>query len=240
MSVYRIFCLAAIMTLMGGCMIPSIATITGSGGTETRSFDLSGFTKLEVGSAFTVDVTQSGDYSVEVTVDDSLLDRLEVRASGDTLHIGLKSGTSIRGPVTMRAAVSMPELRGLDLSGATRGAVSGFRSDRGLSVSVSGASRLSGDITCGDARFDVSGASRVELTGAAAGLRVNASGASTVTLDDFPAADSDVEARGASRASVNVHGRLNATASGASTVHYGGKPSSVRQNTSGGSSVKGK
>lgn len=241
MSLVRIFCLVTVAAAAAGCTtIPSFEGIRATGRTQTTDFDLAGFTRLEVSSAFTVDVTQSEAYRVEITIDDSLINRLDVRVSGDTLHIGLRSGTSILGSATMKAVVTMPELAGLELSGATRGAISGFSSDRGLSVTVSGASRLSGDIDCGDARFDVSGASRLELTGAAKDLRVDASGASTVALDDFEAVEAIVDASGASRATVNVSDRLNATASGASTVLYTGDPISVRENTSGASSVRSK
>ena len=241
MSAFRIICLFTVGALLVGCsMIPPISVITSSGRTETKNYDLAGFSQVNVSSAFTVEVTQSEAYRVEVTVDDSLLDRLDIRVSGDTLYIGLKPGVSIRGSAVMEAVVTMPALTGLDLSGATRGTLSGFNSGKAFSANVSGASRLSGDITCGDARFDVSGASRLELAGAAKDLRVNASGASTVSLDDFPAADANVEASGASRATVNARGVLNATASGASTVLYTGDPASVRENTSGASTVRGK
>ncbi len=241
MSVFRFFSLLAVGVLVAGCTtIPTIRTITSSGRNETKSYDLAGFTKVNVSSAFTAEVTRAGGYKVEVTVDDSLVDRLDIRVSGDTLYIGLKSGTSIMGAAKMAAVVTLPELTGLDLSGATRTTVSGFSSDKGLNVTVSGASRLSGDIAAGDARFNVSGASRVELSGSAGDLRATVSGASTLALDDFPAADANVDASGASRATVNVRGRLDASASGASTILYTGAPTSVRENTSGASTVRSK
>ncbi len=241
MLAFRVFCLMMIGILVAGCVgIPSINTIRSSGRTETKSFDLVGFTKLNVSSAFTVDVTQSEAYKAEVTIDENLIDRLDVRVSGDTLYIGLKSGTSIIGSATMKAVVTMPQLTGLVLSGATRTTVSGFSSKRNLDANVSGASTLKGDIVCGDARFEGSGASRVELTGAAQDLGVVVSGASTAALDGFSVVDAEVEASGASRATVNVSGKLRAKASGASTVLYTGDPASVVEDTSGASTVKSK
>jgi len=238
MSVFRFFSLLAVAALATGCMtIPTIRTITGAGRQTTRRYDLAGFTKLNISSAFTADVARAAGYKVEVTVDDNLLDHLAVRVSGDTLYIGLAPGIVIQGAAKM-AAVTLPELTGLDLSGATRATVSGFSSDKGLSVTVTGASRLSGDIACGDVRFDVSGASLVELSGSARGLRANVSGASTLALEDFPAADVSVEVSGASRATVNVRGTLDASASGGSTILYIGDPASVRAHTSGASTVR--
>ena len=241
MSALHVISLLVIGLLIAGCVtFPSISGVTSSGRDETKSYDLDGFTKVNVSSAFTADVARATAYKVEVTVDSSLLDRLDVRVSGDTLYIGLKSGTSIRGAATMRAVVTMPELGGLNLSGATTTTISGFDSNKGLEVTVSGASRLSGDITCGNTRFNVSGASRVELAGAAGDVQANASGASTLALDDFRATDVNVDVSGASRATVNVRGTLDASASGASTVLYTGDPTSVREHTSGASTVRSK
>jgi hypothetical protein len=48
----------------------------------------------------------------------------------------------------------------------------------------------------------------------------------------------DVEASGASRAEVNASGRLDAEASGASTVLYSGDPTLGRTNTSGASTIR--
>ncbi len=224
---------------MGCAMISPINFITPAGRTTTRSFDLAGFNKLEVSHAFTVDITQADAYRVEITIDNNLLDRLDVRVSGDTLYIGLQPVT-IRGSATMQAVVAMPALQSLKLSGATRGTLHGFTSRQALDVTVSSASRLTGDIVCEDARLDVSGASRIELAGAGKNVRAIVSGASTLSLDAFPAVDVDVEASGASRATVNVSGRLTATASGASTILYTGEPVAVRENVSGASTVRPK
>ena len=138
----------------------------------------------------------------------------------------------------MEAEITMPELTGLELSGATRGTVSGFDSTEGLTVQVSGASRLSGDIQAGDVRFDVSGAGRVTLSGSGEDAVIGASGASHMDLADFPVVDANVEASGASTVTVNASGRLDADASGASHVKYLGSPSLGTVDTSGGSSIE--
>lgn len=78
------------------------------------------------------------------------------------------------------------------------------------------------------------------MAGAAQNLRVNVSGASTAALEELPAAAAEVEASGASRATVNVSGKLKAEASGASTILYTGDPSSVVEDTSGASTVRSK
>jgi hypothetical protein len=104
-------------------------------------------------------------------------------------------------------------------------------------VELSGSSSLRGTIRAGDTTFDVSGSSRVSLTGSARDLAVRASGSSAVNLSDFPAADASVQSSGASEVRVDVSGRLQVKASGASEISYHGDPTLTRVETSGSSSL---
>ena len=176
MFLVRSLALVLVVLLLAGCVpVGFTNSITGSGRTVTKDFDLAGFTKVDAGSAFEVAITSGDNYSVAVTVDDNLVDHLDVTKSGDTLRIHLKPSLSIRN-TTMKARVTLPVLTGLNLSGATRTTVVGFDSAKSLDVQVSGASTLRGDIKSGDARFDVSGASKVELQGSADGLNTQGFG----------------------------------------------------------------
>ena len=233
--------------------------ITGSGNLDTKEFIYSDFDRIEASNAFELEVTQSSSYSVSITADDNLFDYIQVSKSGETLKIKLKSGRSYHS-CTAIAKITMPELRGLDLSGATRGTVSGFSSTENIDLEVSGASSLdlveisagdvkfdisgaskvTGDITAGDADFDVSGASTVQLEGSASDIVVDASGASRVKLAAFSINNADVKLSGASSGTVNLDGRLDANLSGASKLEYIGEPTMGTINTSGASTLSKK
>ena len=234
-AAWVLICAGAVLAGTGcGLLGPSIA---GSGHTVTKEYDLSGFSKLAVGHAFQVDVTQGPKHSVALTVDDNLVEYLDVTTSGETLRIKFQPNLSVRS-ATLKAAVVMPELTGLDLSGAVRATVAGFSSEKSLDAELSGASNLRGDIKNGDARFDLSGASRVGLRGSAGTLRITASGASKADLEEYRSGQTSVNASGASKVNISPSGHLEAEASGASTVTYGGEPDDVKANTSGASSVR--
>ncbi|MBI2947296.1 MAG: DUF2807 domain-containing protein [Verrucomicrobia bacterium] len=228
----------ALALASAGCGVLGVG-ITGSGTTVTKEYELAGFSRLAVGNAFQVEVTQGPKHSVAVTVDDNLVEYLDVSKSGDALRIKLQPQISVR-HATMKAAVTMPELTGLDLSGAVRASLTGFSSDNPLDAELSGASHLRGDIKSGDARFDVSGASRVELRGNAKALKITASGASHANFDEYQSGETTARASGASRITVAPSGNLDADASGASTVSYTGEPRDVKAHTSGASSVRRK
>ena len=231
-----------LVPLLAGCtLVSEQASITGSGNVVTQEETFTGFDKVDVSHTFKVDISQGHTFSVVIRVDDNLVEYLEVVKRGSTLKIGLKPGRpyNIR-KATMEAEVTMPELTGLELSGASQGTITGFKSTKRLDADVSGASQLRGDIEAGDARFDVSGASQVTLSGSGQDVTIDASGASIVELADFPVADANVEASGASKATVNPSGRLDADASGASHIYYLGSPTLGKIDTSGASSVQRK
>jgi len=232
-----------VMVVMSlGCgLIPESMTITGSGDVVTREEPITDFDKVDVSHAFQVDISQGDTFSVVVRVDDNLIEYLEVVKQGDTLKIGLEPGQgySVR-KATLEAEVTMPEMVGLELSGASHVTVTGFKSTKALDVNLSGASRLRGDIEAGDATFDTSGASRVTLNGSARNVTVEGSGASQIDLSDFAAADAEVKLSGASTATVNPSGTLDVDASGASDVYYLGSPTLGNVDTSGASSIQRK
>jgi hypothetical protein len=226
-----------VLLLAGCCAVPFRTQLAPSGPLVTKDYDLSNFTAVVAGSAFEVEIMRSDSYGVSVTVNQSLVESLEVSVSGNTLHISLEPNVGLTGAATMKAKVTMPELTGLDLSGASRTTLAGFNSGKSLKSEVSGASTLRGGLTCGDASFNISGASKVNLNGSAQDLKVEASGASTVDLSNFASQNTVVNANGASKVDVAASGSLDVEASGASTVRYTGEPAKLKTSISGASTV---
>ena len=230
--------LVVLVALLVSC---TPVTISGSGNVVTQEEAITRFDKVDASQSFEVDISQGEAYSVIIRVDDNVLPHLQVVKQGDALKIGLKPGQvySIQ-KATMQAEVIMPELTGLDLSGASHATISGFESTKDLIVDLSGSSSLRGDIEAGSASFDLSGSGDVTLTGSAGDVAIDASGSSDVDLTDFPVADANINASGSSRVTVNPSGRLDVDATGASDVYYLGSPTMGAIDTSGSSTVKPK
>ena len=213
--------------------------LVGSGNLETEAYAFSDFTEIEIGSAFQFEIEQSSSYNISITADDNVMEYVQVSQVGQTLKIGLRAGTWF-GPGTLRASVTMPELRGLTVSGASRGDIYDFSSTEDVDITVSGASRVNGDITAGDVEFDISGASTVQLDGSANDMVAHVSGASRLNLDDFTVNNADVDLSGASSGTINLDGRLDADLSGASRLSYIGEPTMGTIDTSGASTISEK
>jgi len=209
----------------------------------TEQKDFRDFTTVKVGNAFRVEITKSSSYRISITADSNVMDDIEVFKTGEVLTIRVEPGIVIQAR-TLRAEITMPDLYGLELSGATHGTVEGFSSSHGLVLIVSGASSLdladmsAGEVeaevsgasdvegnSSGDAQFTVLGASSLKLDGEANNLVVDeCSGASSMDLSNFPVTNARVDLSGASRGTVNLDGRLDANIRGASRLEYIGEP----------------
>ncbi len=254
-----IFTLVLIITILfSGC------GMAGSGEVLTQEKDFTNFTNIDIGSAFDFEIIRADTYSVVIKVDESLSDYVEVTQSGQILKIYLSPHHIFTdftfGRKTLRAEIAMPTISGVQISGASQGTITGFKSAGdfklvisgasslemldigagGINFEVSGATRVNGDVTASNAEFEVSGASHVKLSGSAADIILRVSGAGKVDLADFPLNNADVELSGASEATVNVKDGLDIVASGASRLYFLGNPTIGNINVSGASTVKHK
>ena len=243
-----------ILTSLAGCI--EYNRVVGSKNMETRQFDYSGFKRIEISTAFNVDITKSDTYNVSVTLNDNLFNELTVSESGDTLYMHMNPYLRIVN-MTQRAEISLPELSALKISGACQAVVTGFQSDGTLDLEADGASgmeindlkaadtnmtvlgvsHVTGSLTTDNADFQVTGVSNIKLTGSASKMQLNVVGASHATLTDFVADDASVTAEGASTAEVDVHGTLDIDLNGVSTLRYSDSPKLVRVEVSGASTL---
>ena len=212
----------------------TLGLLAGCGPVLTKTYDYADFTRVEVGHAFQVKFVQSDKYSISITASEDLLNHIEVSQKGETLIIRVNEIVSFG---TRKAEITMPNLHGLNLSGASKGTIQGFSSSYDFDLDVSGASSLTGDIKAGDTQFTVSGASTAQLEGSADDMTVDASGASRIKLADFKVDNADVRLSGASSGTLKLDGRLDADLSGASRLKYVGTPTLGNVDISGSSSL---
>jgi hypothetical protein len=230
------------------------------GPSMSKNYDLTDFSKIDVSSAFEVEIVPSSSWSISITAQEKLFDHINVNKNGDTVEINLKwnVGTLLNnwGYKRPKAFIAMPELESFNLSGASRGNVKGFHSSRNTKITVTGASTLDTDIEAADINLGVSGASKISgsikattltavidgasranLTGSADKLVLNASGASSVDVEGLAAQNVEVNLSGASRATVSPVTKIKISVSGASSLTYTGNPSLESVDVSGASTI---
>lgn len=194
----------------------------GSGNVVSRSIDVRDFSEVDVYGAIRVEITRGGTYSVSLAADDNVIDLVEVSRSGQTLRMGMKPGSYSN--LSVRVAVTMPDIKSIRLSDASTATMSGFR-PRQLTMGLSGASKLAGRLEAGQLDLSVGQASVLNLGGTAEALKLTASGASTGSLGDLSVGLASISLREASSATVNARDRLDADLRSASSLYYVGNPS---------------
>lgn len=225
----------------------------------TQTYDYTGFTGIDIGSSLKLEVTPATSYNVTITAGKKQLDRIHVSQTGDILKITMDGWFFGWWGSDPKVTITMPTLKKLNLSGASEGTATGFKSDEDLSVKVSGASDLQMDLEAGYFTADISGASSVkgrlistnsdielsgasdiDLTGSGGDIKLHGSGASTASLSYFPVNNADIEFTGASNGSLDISGRMDVSLSGASSLNYYGNPTLGRTEVTGASDLNHK
>lgn len=227
---------------------------------------VSHFTKIRVSSAINLYLSQGKQEAVAVSAgDEKYTERIKTEVRDGVLKIYVENGAWNNwnwGNRSLKAYVTISEIEGLDISGASTVKVAdglnvnnfdlqvsgastlkiegGINSASGgkMNIEVNGASNINTSLKAGDIKFNLSGASQANVEGSATGLNIDATGASDFKGFGLAAANARVEASGASTVNITVTQKLDAQASGASSVGYKGDAVITNLDVSGASNVK--
>lgn len=210
------------------------------GAAEDRN--LSGFTTINLSSAFDVYISQGNQDAVAVSAsDESATKRIKTYVSGGVLYIAFDakgwSWASWKNN-KLKAYVTVKHLEKLAVSGACNVSfVDAITSDR-LFVSISGASDIKGPVKVNSLKVGASGASNISLSGTAKETDFNISGACSIKSLDLVTDNCAVVASGASSIRLTINQSLKSNISGASDIRYKGTVSRFDTKSSGASSIK--
>ena len=252
-----IFFIPIALIAVFGCTF--FETIVGSGYLVERQLSYSGFDSLEINAPFEITLIQDDEHSVTLMADDNVIEHVVAGIEGTALFIDLEPYYGYVG-VSLKAVVTMPEIREIHLSSASNLTVIGSTSFPSvaaldiavsdasrlllpsvvattLSVEVSGASRATVGAFASNAIIAVDGASELQMDGSAYTLDISVRGASDGDLSAFNVDDVDATVSGASEAWIRLDGTLRIDISGASTLYYYGQATWIAPNIADASSV---
>ncbi len=236
-NIFKLFGIGGLV-LFGAtaCNASFVFDVEGSGVAETVTYDFESFDEVDIGSAFQADITiADGPPSVEITIDDNLVDKLDVRVDDGELKVDMDGGR-ITFEVEPTIVITMPELTELELSGAADGTVRELDADE-LKVDVSGASTADIRGTVRDLILEGSGGSEFRMDGSAARVDLDLSGAGSADFRDAPVGAAHVDLSGGSRADFDEIDEVAGDLSGASTIVVP-EDADLAVSTSGASEIK--
>jgi Putative auto-transporter adhesin, head GIN domain len=189
---------------------------------DSRSYALVDFDRIEAGEALILTVKQGSSFSIEADGDRRNLDDLLVYKNGTRLMIRFEHYEKRQYNTSIN--ITLPALTGVDFSGAVNAQISGFTNITRFDLSLSGASLAQLDMEASELYFSLSGASQLRLNGKGQNLNGVISGASLLSAFSYPSERATLIVSGASNGKVTVTQQLEVNASGASLVLYRGNP----------------
>ena len=211
MNKIHISLVALVALFVSGCWWPGIR---GNGHVVTDNRAVTEFSDVKADGAFEIE-WHSGTPSLSITTDDNLLQYIENRVEGRTLH--LHSRDQLRPTRRIKVLLTSPTLTGISFAGALR-----FN-----------ATQLSGP----KFYLETSGACRITLDGNVDQLLADMSGATKLVAATLHTKIAEISSSGASKADVYATETLRVSISGAGKVTYFGHPKNVERHVSGAGSI---
>lgn len=205
-SIIRIAVVFAAMTI-------GLFSASGAGVPVAKSYDFTGFNKLEFSWVWAVEVVPGSSWSIDVEVTEEAMPYVDVNMIGSTLTLGVRNlprelSNGRNWNPTAKARITMPELCDVKMSGATKMSVAGSLNVRGeFELDAAGAAVVSKlDLTADKLDLDCSGATKATITAKVRDASLDISGACKINAD-VTADSAEIEASGA--ASVKLAGKVN-------------------------------
>ncbi|PWT92634.1 MAG: hypothetical protein C5B55_05930 [Blastocatellia bacterium] len=194
--------LVASTVLLMGCHFNIHDGVAGSGKRATQKRDVSPFKSISLEGAYTAEIVCQKDLSVELEADDNILPLLKTEVTDNVLRIKSVQPYSVSEPVVVR--ISVPNLEGLNVSGAGKIEITGMKNDR--------------------FELDANGAPSIKIAGTTNVVDIDTAGAAKIDAHKLHASKAVVDSKGVSQVEVDVADQLDVKIAGPSKVTYDGNP----------------
>lgn len=191
---------------------------------ETR--DLTGFTKVNFGVAGELFIKLGPQFQVVLEGTKNYLDDIITEVSGGRLVIK-KENWRIGMNERVTVYITMPEIKGLGVSGSGKAEIEDALKCETLDLSVSGSGKLlTADLNIADLNCGISGSGNINLggNGNVSKADISISGSGNFSDDSVKIEDLHISVSGSGNCSCNVTGSLDASISGSGNVTYSGSP----------------
>jgi hypothetical protein len=192
---------------------------------EKESRDLKGFTKVSFGVSGNMYISIGDEFKVVIEGDKSDLDDIVTEVSGGRLIVK-KENWRFNNNEKVTVYITMPEIRGLGVSGSGRAEIKDAVKAEDLSLSVSGSGKIfTNDIAVNNFKSSISGSGDINVgNGNAENGNISISGSGNYTGENAKIRSVDISISGSGNCVTNVTESLKASVSGSGNVSYTGNP----------------
>jgi phage shock protein PspC (stress-responsive transcriptional regulator) len=192
----------------------------GERGEYVKQFSARDFDRIEIGGAYAIEIRQGNDFSVAADGERNDVEDLRVSVRNGSLVVKQDDDFNLFNKRNKRVGlvITMPTVKGLDLSGANKTRISGFRNLDNFNVDLSGATNSEIEVYTDRLELEATGASKVVLKGRARMADISLSGACRLYATSMAIDEAEVSAVGASRADLGKVKSIRKSTFGASRV----------------------
>lgn len=193
-----------------------------SGKRVARTYDLKGFTSVELMGPDDVEIRHGDAFSVRAEGDSAVLDALEFKLLGNELKVSRKSGFRIRDGGDVKILVTLPKLTAVSSMGP--GDMTVDRGDGDFSADLKGPGDIRvGSVSGGNLDLDVMGPGTITISGGtAADLDASIMGPGDIDARGVTAAKADVSITGPGDVDATVKGPAKVSIMGPGSANIGG------------------
>lgn len=236
----------AARTVVMHALLPRAALVAASllvlpAGAETVKRSVQGFTKVELHVPLDVTISPGKDFALVLELRDSdNASKITTEVRGDTLVISSNEHSlHLHGKNTV--ALTMPELRGVSLSGSGNVTVEGFDRGGDVALSIAGSGDINYSGKSSAMTVSIAGSGNVKLSGTTGSLSVSIEGSGDFKGSSFSAKNASVEVDGSGDAELRVAGGAAQFAvNGSGDIRWSGEASAVSAVTRGSGSIQKK
>lgn len=186
--------------------------------------DLTGFNSIGLNIAGTLYIEQDSTYSVRIEGKDEDVKNIITKLEENTLIIKTKPGIHIMGEISI--FVSMPEVKGLNVSGSGDILAQKRINATDIKLNVSGSGNLFvDDLQSTEIESSISGSGEIKVKGTAVeSLKIDIAGSGDFSSEELASKDVQVNIAGSGSARVFASDNLNTSIAGSGDVYYKGSP----------------
>ena len=196
--VKKLVLLVVLIALGAGCHLHH--GVAGSGKRQIEKRAVGSFSSVSTEGAFDIKIVCQKPQSLEIAGDDNILPLVTTEVSNNVLHIRTLRAYSVSEPIAL--TISVPDLEGIDSSGAGTVEVSGLKNEK--------------------FEIDANGAPTIRASGETKALSIDVNGAAKIDTNRLHAARVEIDSKGVSGVEVYAAEQLDVTVSGPSHVIYRG------------------
>lgn len=217
--------ISLLAVLASSCVIAiTPGNYVGNGKVITSSLPVSGYAAVKNMSSAHIRLKKDSIRSAKVTIDENLLEFLDIHVEDGTLIVAVAPGKSLYRYTKFTVDISLPSLSGAGIYGSGDIALLDSFSGRSIALTIAGSGDIEGGLDYDEVEASIMGSGSIRIDGSAESFEGSIAGSGSIQARNFIAEDATVAVRGSGSVTLKALSSLDVKVLGSGSVYYYGSP----------------